>query len=433
MNKTRCFIFILVWILWFSDRNVFSRETLFDAWNIAVSTSRHVQAENSTIQSERYQGEAISAERVPRIIGESSYTMTSEHLYANIDTTPLVGKSSSMAISVLDKDFTTSSINVTVPLYLGGKISAMENAQNNIVQAATHQRTSVISQLRLKVTQAYFGVLRMEKIVQVAEATKKSLDNRLKDTKDLMEQGVMTQTAFLSVKVAQANAVQMVCETDFGLRTARSTYNRLLWRAMDAEVNLEEMELPEATMDLAVLTDLALRQRSELARLDSTSRALMAKSSGIGADRAPQVAAAVSYGYLQNETLSTNDITQGTVGMTWMPFDGISRAKEQAVQEESIAVRKMRDELANGIQLQVQKSWNDEQSARHKINVAQEAVVQADENLKLVTEQYREGVITYTEVLDAQSLWTQSYTNLYNVYYNALMAHYTLEFVVGNL
>ncbi|MDD3585853.1 MAG: TolC family protein [Thermoguttaceae bacterium] len=434
MDKTGCIILVLAWIALSSGRsNLSAQETLSDAWNVAVTASRQIQAENRTIESQRYQEEAITARRVPRFTAESSYTVLSEQVNANVDVSSLTGRESTLVVPALDQEFGTSSINVTIPLYLGGKIAAFEKAQNLTTQAATYQRTAVISQIRLEVTQAYFGVLRMEKIKLIAEATKKSLDNRLKDTQSLLEQGVTTQTAFLSVKVAQANAEQMVYESNFGLRTARSTYNRLLWRSMDADVQITEIALPTSQPDVETLTQLALHQRPELARLDALAQALTAKSTGTRADVLPQVVAGISYGYLQNKTLAPNDVAQETVGMTWTPFDGISRAHATAMERESIAVSQMREEMGSVITLQVQKAWNDGQAARHKIDVAREAVRQADENLKLVSGQFKEGVATYTEVLDAQSLWTASHNNLYNVYYNAILAYYTLEYAVGNI
>lgn len=433
MSKTGCVILILAWIALSVRSNLNGQETLSDAWEVAVTASRQIQAENQTIESQRYQEEAITAQRVPRFTAESSYTVLSEQVNANVDVSSLTGRESTLVVPALDQEFGTSSINVTMPLYLGGKIVAFEKAQNFTTQAATYQRTAVISQLRLEVTRAYFGVLRMEKIKLIAESTKKSLDNRLKDTQSLLDQGVTTQTAFLSVKVAQANAEQMVFESDFGLRSARSAYNRLLWRSMDADVQITEIELPTEQTDVETLTGLALRQRPELARLDALSRALSAKSTGTRADIRPQVVAGVSYGYLQNKTLAPNDVAQGTVGMTWTPFDGISRAQATAIERESMAVSHMREEMANAIALQVQKAWNDGQAARHKIDVAREAVRQADENLKLINGLFKEGVATYTEVLDAQSLWTASHNNLYNVYYKAIVAYYTLEYVVGNI
>ena len=93
----------------------------------------------------------------------------------------------------------------------------------------------------------------------------------------------------------------------------------------------------------------------------------------------------------------------------------------------------MRDEVANAIRLQVQKAYNDNQVARNRIGIAKLAVEQSEENLRLVKEQFKQGIATYTQVLDAQALWNQAHSNFCNAVYDALLASYTLKHAVGTL
>ncbi|MBQ6109165.1 MAG: TolC family protein, partial [Thermoguttaceae bacterium] len=67
------------------------------------------------------------------------------------------------------------------------------------------------------------------------------------------------------------------------------------------------------------------------------------------------------------------------------------------------------------------------------IETAHEAVLKARENLKMVQEQFKEGIASYSEVLDANALRTQAYTDYFNALYDTLAASYTLRYAMGEL
>jgi outer membrane protein TolC len=60
-------------------------------------------------------------------------------------------------------------------------------------------------------------------------------------------------------------------------------------------------------------------------------------------------------------------------------------------------------------------------------------VQQAEENLRVVRDRYRNGEGTNTEVLDAESLRTVSLSNLDTARYDASLAELTLAHAVGSL
>jgi outer membrane protein TolC len=65
------------------------------------------------------------------------------------------------------------------------------------------------------------------------------------------------------------------------------------------------------------------------------------------------------------------------------------------------------------------------------LQVAKHAMVQADENLGQTTERYREQLVTNTEVLDAETLRIQTYTDYDNSFYAVLEDQLRLRWAVG--
>ena len=387
---------------------------------------------------------AATGARVPELTVTAGYTALSAQPklemsdVINIPTAvPVIGGASlpvHMDVPMANQDFMTTSAMFTVPLYVGGKIQALEDAGYAMVEAAKAGKQVVVADLKLQVVQNYFMILRLQRLLQVAQAAEKSLEQHERDVEVLLEQGVITPTAQLSAKAAHAKTKQMIVQVESGLNTARANYNRLMWRPLDAPVELKELELPPAPpQNVEELMARAVAQRQELWKIQSQANAVEAKARSERAERLPHVAAAAGGMYVQNDYLKDEAYAQGTIGVTWTPLNCTSRAKERAAQSQASSIRRKREEAINGIRVQVVKAYNEEIAARQNIETAHEAVLKARENLKMVQEQFKEGLASYSEVLDANALRTQAYTDYFNALYDTLAASYTLRYAMGEL
>jgi outer membrane protein len=92
---------------------------------------------------------------------------------------------------------------------------------------------------------------------------------------------------------------------------------------------------------------------------------------------------------------------------------------------------KTRKAVEDGIRLQVKRSILDLKQAEDKIPAAKKAIEQAEENLRVSEERYREQVTTSTEVLDAQTLLSQARMNYYNALYDHNLARAGLLRAIG--
>ena len=72
--------------------------------------------------------------------------------------------------------------------------------------------------------------------------------------------------------------------------------------------------------------------------------------------------------------------------------------------------------------MQVRKAWLDEQETRDRIRVTETAIEQSEENLRVAKLRFDQGKGTNTEVLDAESARTETYSNYYNALYDAILA-----------
>ena len=122
------------------------------------------------------------------------------------------------------------------------------------------------------------------------------------------------------------------------------------------------------------------------------------------------------------------------MGVEWNPFDfGRVRNQARALDEKSLSLMRLRRDAETMISLEVRQKWIDLQTARKRVLVARKTTAQADENLRVARDRYQHQAGTNTEVLDAETLRVQAYTNLYNSTFQAVLAGLRLRRAVGNL
>ncbi|MFA6164152.1 MAG: TolC family protein [Methylobacter sp.] len=66
--------------------------------------------------------------------------------------------------------------------------------------------------------------------------------------------------------------------------------------------------------------------------------------------------------------------------------------------------------------------WLDIQETQKRIAVTQQAIAQADENLKVTTDRYQQGLSTNTDVLKAEDLRIMTHDNFNNASYDSALA-----------
>ena len=99
----------------------------------------------------------------------------------------------------------------------------------------------------------------------------------------------------------------------------------------------------------------------------------------------------------------------------------------------AIAIEHSRADLETQIALQVRRAWNDRIEAGNRLAVAESAVTQSAENLRVVTERYQAGSSRNVEVLDAAALQERTLSNADNARYEVELARLRLARAVGAL
>lgn len=406
-------------------------ETLDAAWADALASHRQIEAAGAMREAADYELEQARGARLPQLGLTSGYT--------RFDSAPGFELGPFTTGPIFDgDDYLTAGVQVQVPLYYGGGVTARVDAAEFGAASAADQLAAVVQDIKLGVAEHYVGVLRAESAVAVAGSYVASLRSHTENARSRYEFGDVPQNDYLAASVTLANAEQRLLQANNHLDYARAAYNRFLGRPLETPVSLDPAlsinEFIPAAATLDQLMDQARSNRSELRALDAQEKALRRQADSVRASARPQLALTGGYMYLENEFLTQDEFWMAGVSLNWNLFDGgQARKKGHAIERKATAVGYNRADMASMVELQVRRAWNDRGEAGSRLQVAQSAVEQASENLRVVRNRYQAGASTNAEVLDAEALREQSMSNLDNARFEVELAGLRLARAIGAL
>jgi outer membrane protein len=442
-------------------------EDLQQAWSLSLGVNQGLQAQQQTSIAADFQVKAANSARY--------FTVRSYNIEAFLAQSPKIrpttaGQNSTgtggSSLAVLPTVFALGSkqtflpislTSASIPLYTGGKLLRLVDSARRQLNAQKTEESRTAIDLKLTVAEAYIGVLRAKRNLDTTRSNVEQLASFARDVKNRLDQGLAIRSDDLAAKVSLANAQLSEIQARTSLESAWATYNRYLCRPLDQFAELEEISvLPtddafwERTAAQVVATrgefagkndsearDLTVRAfqlRPELAGLVEQARSLNAQADATRANLRPQVSLNGGFLFLGAENFIPQGNGFAAFIIDWTLTDsGKSRRQAASLNAQERAAAKRKADLAADVALQVRTRWLDLQQARQRVPIARFAVIQSEENVKVINDRYRQQLATYTEVLDAETRRITSLNNFYNSVYDENLATFRLRRAVGDI
>ena len=282
--------------------------------------------------------------------------------------------------------------------------------------------------LIFEVKQAYFELLQSEKLEKVARQEVANLQAQAVVARNFYEVGMTPKNDLLEAEVALANAEQNLVVRENEVALAKSRFNTILRRPVDTPLVVEDVLAYEPfakAYEDCVST--ALKQRVEL-RLADKEVVVAEKDVKLAkGDYYPFVGLQGNY-YKRGDDPSLDggagiyekeewDVMAGASWTFWewgKTRYGVSEKKRRLSQ-----AKLRRVSVEDDIRQDLKRAYIILKAAEKNISTAEKAVEQARENFRMNEERYKEQVATTNDVLDAQTLLTETETK----YFNTLSAY----------
>jgi outer membrane protein TolC len=300
----------------------------------------------------------------------------------------------------------------SLPLYTGGRVTSQIDAAQSYVTAAGEDIVAGDRDAALEAASAYWSLATALETDRVLTAALASYEQHLTDAKNRVDLGFAARNELLAVQAERDRAELQRLRARNAAATANANLLRILNLAAGTTiVPADPVEsVAAAPADIEPLVTEALEARAELKSLRARVAAADSSASTARASRLPQAALAAAYDYASpnQKILPMTDAWEDTwsvgVGVSWTAFDGgRSSAAEAKARAEAEALRRYVEDVELRIRLEVTQRALDLETSIAAVSVSKRGLEAAQENERVSRDRYREGVLSSSDLLDAET------------------------------
>ncbi len=385
--------------------------TLEDCVRIAMSSNRRVwSADRRVLMAEDRLREDISTV-LPRLTADLRYDWRSNDRGSTVGGVPVVaGKRHSGS----------GRLGLMVPIYDFGSSALQRDADSLRIDAAGLDAVRSRQDLELAVSQAYFRLLEARKIRTVVDDSLKLVSRQLEIARDFLSQGLVARSDVLTAEVQLAERRQDQIRAAGNEDLAAAALNRLLGFEIDRQpaiVDLFEAEPWKGSFDSVLHA--AVERRPDLMSLRKQVETAQAQYESVSRARFPSLYAAGGLNYSTDRTLLNRDWFDASVVLQIPLFDGFNtKFRMDRTGREIAEAIDVHDDRVDDIVLQVRQTWLMVREASERVPVARKSIEQAEENLRVVRDQYAAGVLTSADVLAEEDRLSRTRTGYFRALYD---------------
>ena len=327
----------------------------------------------------------------------------------------------------------SATLNLTEPIYRGGRTVAQRDQAENLVSAGRAQLTNVEQQILLQAVTAYVDVLRDMRVLDLTKNNEQVIGEQLKATRERFNVGEVTKTDVSQAESRLARAVADRTQAQGNLTSSRAVYRQVIGIA---PAKLQVPDLPgglpsgeEETIAMSenapVVTEAVFVERAARDGTDVVFGELLPTISLIG-----QVGVDDQ---INNERLSSGSATIfAQVVIPLYQAGGVeSRVRES--KQLSAQRRQELDEARRQATQDATTAWQALDTAKAQIESFTSEVESTKVALDGVRQEQQVGLRTVLDVLDAQQEVLNAEVSLVTARRDALVAAYQTLAAVGKL
>lgn len=329
-----------------------------------------------------------------------------------------------------------NTISATLPLYSGGRLENNIKSSEIGVDISDLTLENTKQQIKYNTTEGYYNILQCRNLVDVREESVDNLQAHLDTVNARYNAGTVAKTDVLRSQVELADAQQNLVTAQNNYDIAMSTLDNIIGLPVNTKLNIQdELRYTKYDFDFNECVNTALVNRPDGVSAIKSIEQAQASLDAAKAGNLPQLNAYAAYTVDGNDAFKTNDYSeQGQAGiqLSWNLFDNnVTRAQ---VKQAEAALDKAKENAANTIdtiKLDVQTAYLNLLAAEKNIHTTSVAVNRATEDYSIAQVQYTAGVITNTDVMDAQLALTEAKTNYIQALYNYNVSKAQLDKAMG--
>ena len=392
----------------------------------------------------RSQEEVLAAEQIRK----SSITRFLPTLSTSYDvlhrnkplTQPLTGIATDPEFIVRPEDEYTFVTSFSQPVFRGFSLINQYRIADLGLDAAEFGEKVTRQDVILDAKNAYFLVLKAQKLLGVAEQRVTQIAAQKEVAENFFEVGMTPLNNLLQSQASLANARQAFIVAKNNLAIANSQFNIVLRRRVNAPVEIEDiLDYMPFVQDIDYCLSTARENRLEITVADLDVEIAEKEVKLARKDYYPSIDLQGRYtrvgddwdvngGVGISDSASWN--IQATAQWNFWEWGRTTYGIREKLHRLSQAQYR-RSEILDTIELEVKTAFLRTKESEKNMLTVEKAIEQAKENFRINQERFKEQVATTTDVLNAQTLLSDTLTNYFNALYDFKISKATLYRTMG--
>lgn len=412
--------------------------TLQESIELGLQNSKDLKISQSILKSSDAKVSEVNSMFLPQLKFMANYTRLSDNVPAFEVTTPF----SPVPIKISDPVLDNYNLRLSLqqPLFTGFKLLSSKKAAEYNFNAAEAEYSKEMNEAALNIHNAFWNYYRAEEVRNLLEKSLGQIENHLKDTKNFLENGLVTQNDYLKLQVQYSNTKLQLIEAENNLVIARAIFNKSVGLPLESktEISVVEIKVQNSVYDFEELLKEAKQSRNEIQSLSFRLKAAEENTASAQSGWLPSIYLTGNYYYsnpnarFQPLANQWNDTWDVGLTLNWDIWDwGLTSSKKTQAEELSVQTQASLEKLNDNIEVEVYQSYLNLMKSKEKVEVSKLSLEQASENYRITSEKYIEQLATSSDLIDAEVSELQAATNLTSSLIEFNLANVRLEKAVG--
>jgi outer membrane protein TolC len=298
-----------------------------------------------------------------------------------------------------------ASLNASQSVFDFGRTKHQVAYERKLRDAAEADVATVEADVRLKVEQAWYTLLRAQRLREVTAEIMRSREATVRQARALYEGQIRSRVDLDLARASLSRAQLQASEAENRVHVAAAALGLALGGAQDAEYALESRDLnaPELA-PVESLVEAALRLRPELQTLRFGREAAVEQLEFARSQKKPLLNLAFSGGYARFTNVLARELVAGGAGLALPLFTGGRIEGQEEEAEAQLRVLDDREEASKQqVALEIRTAWFQLKNAIDSLPVLHLETEYARNAERLAGERYRERLGSFVELDAAQA------------------------------
>jgi len=332
---------------------------------------------------------------------------------ANLEDATLYAYMPASTMGVLKKG-TVGFVNIVQPVFTGGRIINGNKLAALGENVSEFKNKTTENDILFKTAEQYWQIVSLEEKQKTINKYEEFLKRLLAQVEDAFNSGVVMKNDVLKVKLKLSEVLLNKSKLENGRKLAAMAFCQHIGISYEPAVILkDELKIGELPQSIYVDNSEALKNRSEYSLLELSVEAEKLQTKMKLGEFLPQAGVGLSGMYMKFDESKERTLGMifGTVAVPISDWWGGSHELEERSIKEEIAENNFKNNSELLI-LQMEKAWQDLADSYKQYLLSEESKVQAEENMKVNDDSYKNGLINVSDLLEAQALLQQTQDQL---------------------